>query len=84
MTELIITKDSISNRSITVFIAKRTKGIDIATIDGKHHSIEQFDEAWERDIAGKKLSQLTNFIPLTRDGATQLRDALTKALEAEG
>ncbi len=83
MTELIITKDSISDEAMTVFIAKRTKGIDIATIDGKHHSIEQFNEAWEREIAGKKPSKLTNFIPLTREGATLLRNELTKALEAE-
>ena len=84
MTELFVTKDSISDEAMTVFIVKRAKGIDITTIDGKHHSIEQFNEACEREIAGTKLSQLTNFIPLTREGATLLRDALTKALEDGG
>ncbi len=83
MAELIVTKDSMSGEVMTVRVSPRTNGIDITTIDGKHHSIEQFDETWEREITEKKLSQLTNFIPLTRDGATQLRDALTKALEAE-
>lgn len=83
MTELIVTKDSISNKPMTVRVSPRTNGIDITSIDGKHHSIEEFDAAWEREISEKKLSALVNFIPLTRDGATQLRDALTKALEAE-
>lgn len=82
MVELIVTRDSISYKAMTVRVSPRTSGIDITTIDGKHHSIEQFDEAWEREISEKKLSKLVNFIPLTREGTERLRDALTKALEA--
>ena len=83
MNELILTVDAITNKAMTVSVTNRTKGIDIVTIDGKHHSIEQFNEAWERENSGKKPSKLQNFIPLTREGATLLRDALSKALEAE-
>lgn len=84
MTELIVTRDAISDNAMTLFIKKRAKGIDIVTIDGKQNSIEQFDEAWERVNSIGTSSRLTNFIPLTREGATQLRDALTKTLEDSG
>ena len=52
MTELIQTQDAISNMAMTVRVSPRTSGIDITTIDGKHHSNEQFDDALEREIAG--------------------------------
>ena len=80
MTKLIHTKDSISRYPMTVRVSPRTGGIDVLTIYGTQHNVKQFDEAWKNEIVGYRLS---NFIPLTRWGATQLRDALTKILETE-
>lgn len=83
MNEIIVTRNSISRKNMTIRVSPRTGGVDVASIEGKHLSLEQFNDAWEREISGKKPSKLQNFIPLTREGATLLRDALTKVLEAE-
>ena len=83
MNEIFITRDTITDSTITVLVSTTKKGIDISTIEGNYKTEEEFEEAWERTLREKKSIDLMNFLPLTVEGAEELWGALTKILEAE-
>jgi len=80
MTHLFTTKDSISEKPMTIFIELSGKNVLIQTIDEVCETKEEFNAAWEAAIARNDPSNLMNFIPLTEQGAERLLQAIKKEL----